>query len=281
MSILQQINQEISRIDRAKADIAAAIGHKGVQVPEDALLGEYPALVEQIEQASPAVLQSLMVTPSTTPQQIIPVAPVDGFNEVNVPAVTAAIDANIIPGNIKKDVPILGVTGTYEGGVAGPIYSLNNYVLDGTQAKAIDTGLRLMNNQDFPNGFFLSATLSLGGSSLANQLSYFRCRAASSPYVGFYVRTSSSTVLSATFDGNAAVAVAFQNKRVIVNIIKVPSYVYWSLAISNARQCNFSEVVQQSADATFCVGGEKDANNEWTQDRFGIGTIETLNIYKL
>lgn len=281
MSILQQINQEITRIDRAKADIAAAIGHKGVQVPADALLGEYPALVEQIEQASPAVLQSLMVTPSTTAQQIIPVAPVDGFNEVNVPAVTAAIDANIIPGNIKKDVQILGVTGTYEGSVAGPIYSLNNYVLDGTQAKAIDTGLRLMNNQDFPNGFFLSATLSLDTATLASQMSFFRCRAAASPYIGFYVRASSSTTLQATFDGNAAVAVTFQNKRVIVNIIKVPAYVFWSLAFSSARQCNMSQVVQHDAGATFCVGGEKDANNEWIQDRFGIGTIETLNVYKL
>ena len=30
--------------------------------------------------------------------------------------VTSAIDSNIQPGNIKKDVTILGVTGTYEGG---------------------------------------------------------------------------------------------------------------------------------------------------------------------
>ena len=29
--------------------------------------------------------------------------------------VTASIDSNIVAGNIKKDVTILGVTGTYEG----------------------------------------------------------------------------------------------------------------------------------------------------------------------
>lgn len=29
--------------------------------------------------------------------------------------ITAAIDSNIVAGNIKKDVEILGVTGTYEG----------------------------------------------------------------------------------------------------------------------------------------------------------------------
>lgn len=33
----------------------------------------------------------------------------------NALEVTAAIDSNIVAGNIKKDVEILGVTGTYEG----------------------------------------------------------------------------------------------------------------------------------------------------------------------
>lgn len=33
--------------------------------------------------------------------------------------VTAAIDSNIVAGNIKKDVEILGVTGTYEGSGGG------------------------------------------------------------------------------------------------------------------------------------------------------------------
>lgn len=33
----------------------------------------------------------------------------------NALEVTSSIDSNITPGNIKKDVNILGVTGTYEG----------------------------------------------------------------------------------------------------------------------------------------------------------------------
>lgn len=37
------------------------------------------------------------------------------LTKVEVSAVTAAIDANIIPGNIKSGVTILGVEGTYEG----------------------------------------------------------------------------------------------------------------------------------------------------------------------
>lgn len=37
----------------------------------------------------------------------------------NALEVTAAIDSNIVAGNIKKDVEILGVTGTYEGSGGG------------------------------------------------------------------------------------------------------------------------------------------------------------------
>lgn len=55
------------------------------------------------------------VTPTTSAQTITPTAPINGFTEVNVSAVTSAIDANIVAGNIKKDVSILGVTGSYEG----------------------------------------------------------------------------------------------------------------------------------------------------------------------
>ena len=42
-----------------------------------------------------------------------------GFYAVNMPHVTADIDANITAGNIKKDVTILGVTGNYEGSSSG------------------------------------------------------------------------------------------------------------------------------------------------------------------
>lgn len=62
-----------------------------------------------------ADLTILDVTPTTEAQNIKPTAPIDGYNEVNVSAVTAAIDSNITAGNIKKDVQILGVTGSYEG----------------------------------------------------------------------------------------------------------------------------------------------------------------------
>ena len=61
--------------------------------------------------------ESLNVTPSTESQKITPTAN-KVFNEVNVSPVTSAIDTNIVAGNIKKDVTILGVTGTLEQGGA-------------------------------------------------------------------------------------------------------------------------------------------------------------------
>ena len=57
-------------------------------------------------------LSSISITPSTS-YQVIQAPSGSAYNSVTVAAVTSAIDSNIIPQNIKKDVEILGVTGTY------------------------------------------------------------------------------------------------------------------------------------------------------------------------
>lgn len=62
-----------------------------------------------------AVIDELNVTPSTSAQTITPGEGVDGFAPVNVSAVGATIDANIVAGNIKNGVTILGVAGSYTG----------------------------------------------------------------------------------------------------------------------------------------------------------------------
>lgn len=63
--------------------------------------------------------ESKTVTPTTASQTISPSDGADGLSKVIVEAVTAAIDANIKPENIRKGVTILGVTGEYEGASAG------------------------------------------------------------------------------------------------------------------------------------------------------------------
>lgn len=74
-------------------------------------LGRVSVNVETTE----PTLASLTVIPSTTAQTITPPSGTDGYNTVSVNAVTASIDSDIVAENIKKDVEILGVTGTYEG----------------------------------------------------------------------------------------------------------------------------------------------------------------------
>lgn len=64
---------------------------------------------------SPAVtLDTASVTPTTSAQTISPESG-HAYKKIEVSAVTAAIDANILAENIKSGITILGVTGTYTG----------------------------------------------------------------------------------------------------------------------------------------------------------------------
>ena len=58
--------------------------------------------------------QDKLVVPTTSSQTITADSGYSGIGTVNVEAVTSSIDANITAGNIKKDVSILGVTGSYD-----------------------------------------------------------------------------------------------------------------------------------------------------------------------
>lgn len=58
--------------------------------------------------------QDKLVTPTTSYQTITADSGYSGIGTVDVLPVTSSIDANITAGNIKKDVSILGVTGSYD-----------------------------------------------------------------------------------------------------------------------------------------------------------------------
>lgn len=75
---------------------------------------------------STPVIEELNVTPSTSAQTITAPEGTDGYSPVNVAAVTSSIDANIIAGNIKNGVEILGVTGNYSG--SAPTYYIEKLV---------------------------------------------------------------------------------------------------------------------------------------------------------
>lgn len=77
------------------------------------------------------VINSLSVTPTTSSQTITAPSGVDGYSPINVAAVTSSIDANIVAGNIKDGVTILGVTGSYQGSGGGSSrfgLSLDNFI---------------------------------------------------------------------------------------------------------------------------------------------------------
>ena len=59
--------------------------------------------------------QDKTVNSSTSSQTVTFDSGYTGLNQVTVNAVTSSIDSNITADNIKKDVVILGVTGTFEG----------------------------------------------------------------------------------------------------------------------------------------------------------------------
>ena len=72
-----------------------------------------------LDNTNEPVINSLNITPSTSSQLITAPTGVDGYNNINVSAVTSSVDQNISAENIKKDISILGVIGTYEGSGGG------------------------------------------------------------------------------------------------------------------------------------------------------------------
>lgn len=79
------------------------------------------AIAENFSAIAPSEvnLDELTVRPTVGdpehPGIIIPSGDIDGWNKVLVVPVDASIDENIVAGNIKSGVTILGVEGTYTG----------------------------------------------------------------------------------------------------------------------------------------------------------------------
>lgn len=79
----------------------------------------YGTVTVDVPQSS-GTIEPLSVTPTTSAQTITASGGVDGYSPISVAAVTSSIDSNIVAGNIKDGITILGVTGTYTGGTSLP-----------------------------------------------------------------------------------------------------------------------------------------------------------------
>lgn len=86
-------------------------------------------------------LQAKSVTPSASQQEITPASGYNGLSKV-----TVAGDADLIASNIKKDVNIFGVIGTYEGSGGS---SANGSLIDITCSSNISTVLATVNGHTY------------------------------------------------------------------------------------------------------------------------------------
>ena len=110
------IASEIQTLQTNLSNSYSAVSAKGGTLPATQSFNNLATAISSIPSgSSQPVVTSLAITPSTSSQTHTVPTGVDGFNPVTVNAVTSSIDSNITAENIKKDVTILGVTGTYEG----------------------------------------------------------------------------------------------------------------------------------------------------------------------
>lgn len=101
------VDGELAGISEQKAKLTSInISSNGYYSREDG----YNSVTVDVQPS----LQAKTATPSTNQQIITSDSNYYGLSQVTVNAVTASIDNNITAGNIKKDVSILGVTGTYD-----------------------------------------------------------------------------------------------------------------------------------------------------------------------
>lgn len=113
------IASEITRINGNISAAYTAADAKGATMPATENSANLATCIASIPSASSPVITSLSITPTTSSQTITAPSGTDGYSPINVSAVTSSIDANIIAGNIKSGVTILGVTGTYSGSAGG------------------------------------------------------------------------------------------------------------------------------------------------------------------
>ena len=125
-------------------------------------------IINSVIKGKQPVIDTLNVTPTTSAQQITATGGTDGYSPVNVSAVTSSIDANIQAGNIKKDVTILGVTGSFEGGVtptgtksitSNGVYDVTNFASADVQVPTTAPAYYIEKTKDANNKLLNGSTL--------------------------------------------------------------------------------------------------------------------------
>ena len=133
------IASEITKLENNLVASYTAAEAKGATMPTDENFDNLATCIGSITQSNNTTLN---VTPTISAQNLTPSSPYNGFNSVNVSAVTSSIDQNITAENIKSGVSILGVTGTHEDGILEALLEdivAGNNPVDTTDLAAAET----------------------------------------------------------------------------------------------------------------------------------------------
>ena len=140
MSIASAITDAQQRV----ANAYTAVSNKGGTLPVTQNLTNLPNAITSIPSGgSSPVIEALNITPTTSEQTHTASGGVDGYSPVTVAAVDSNIDPNILSNNIKKDVVILGITGTYEGSGGETRFGADVTTLLGTVSETSPVGFYL------------------------------------------------------------------------------------------------------------------------------------------
>ena len=210
------IESEIARINSAKRDIRLAIENKGVSVPTDEKIDTYDEYVMQIE--TEKIYQEKTVTPSAIGESVIADTGYDALSKVNVTG-----DMNLSSENIKKDVSIFGVTGTYEPVIPTPVYQSKTVTPSAIGETVVpDVGYDALSSVAVNGDFNLSAE------NIKKDVSIFGVTGTLDPHVEPNLQSksvtpsaSSQTVTPDTgYDGLSSVAVSGDGNLTSENIKK-------------------------------------------------------------
>lgn len=126
----------------------------GTPIRNHGVAGSIDAMTKVVDLDVMHNMTTLNVTPTSEAQTIIPESPVDGYSQVSVSAVTAAIDSNITAENIKNGVTILGVEGS---------------MVSGTEFSATPSEFTLMSNISNLNVVIPNGVTTIGNNA------FYRC----------------------------------------------------------------------------------------------------------
>lgn len=217
------------------ADCYTAISNKGGTLPQTQNLANMPTAIGSIPSGggSPTI-NSLSITPSTSAQTYTASGGVDGYSPVNVSAVTSSIDNNITAGNIKKDVTILGVTGTYEGG--GGSSTKYGATIDNLLGDVNASGVLQP-----PSSGLGSLTFTGVNDIASNALSYRFCENDSIGTVTFpdLTTVSGNSCMESAFDHSSITSMSLPN---LVTISAQYGMRYMCRSCPNLQSINFSKL---------------------------------------